>query len=298
MTAPPSASGGFLLALAGAAAYGFNITFARIAAFEGVQGPLMVVFRVVVMLALAVGMALVLRGGLSVATRDRPALGVLGVASAGVGICYLSSVAFIPVTVAAVVFYTYPVLIVLLSPFVEGKRLSPPLLGVAALAFVGIVLVLGPAFDSLDPRGLALAFGASLSAVAQFFAATRCAGVGAAPKVFWVHVICLPAALAAALATGGLRGPEALLAAPWAVALTIGGFVLGFVFQMAALGRVSAVAGGLAFCLEPVVAALTSALVLGERLAPVQYAGGALVIGAIMANVALQGRRPAKPAIA
>ena len=75
MIAPPSASGGFLLALAGAAAYGFNITFARIAAFEGVQGPLMVVFRVIVMLALAIVMALVLRGGLQVAPRDRRALG-------------------------------------------------------------------------------------------------------------------------------------------------------------------------------------------------------------------------------
>jgi drug/metabolite transporter (DMT)-like permease len=48
---------------------------------------------------------------------------------------------------------------------------------------------------------------------------------------------------------------------------------------------------GLAFCLEPVVAAITSALVLGERLAPIQYAGGAIVIFAIIANVFVERRR-------
>jgi drug/metabolite transporter (DMT)-like permease len=41
-----------------------------------------------------------------------------------IGTAYLSSVAFIPVTVAVVVFYTFPVLIVLASPLVEGTRLT------------------------------------------------------------------------------------------------------------------------------------------------------------------------------
>jgi hypothetical protein len=56
--------------------------------------------------------------------------------------------------------------------------------------------------------------------------------------VVWVQAISLPAALAAALATGGLAAPAALLAAPWAVAFTIGGFVIGFVLHMMALARV------------------------------------------------------------
>jgi len=67
--------------------------------------------------------------------------------------------------------------------------------------------------------------------------------------------------------------------------LTIGGFVFGFGFQILALTRISASVAGLAFCLEPVVAAITSALVLGERLAPIQYLGGMIVIAAIIATV-------------
>jgi drug/metabolite transporter (DMT)-like permease len=215
-----------------------------------------------------------------------------------VGLCYISSVAFIPVTVAAVVFYTFPVLIVLVSPFVNGTRLTGTLLAIAATAFVGVVLVVGPAFDSLDPRGLVLAAGASLSAVVQFNAANRAASVPTLTKVIWVQMASLPTSLLAAAFTVGLQGPSTLMLAPVAIALTVGGFLMGFVLNMMALARISAVVGGLAFCAEPVVASLTSAAVLGERLTVLQYFGGMLVIAAIVANVLrASGRLPwARPA--
>jgi drug/metabolite transporter (DMT)-like permease len=53
------------------------------------------------------------------------------------------------------------------------------------------------------------------------------------------------------------------------------------------------VAAGLAFCLEPVVAALSSVLILGETLSPLQVVGGALVLAAIVANVVTDRRRQA-----
>ena len=127
------------------------------------------------------------------------------------GICYLSSVAFIPVTVAAVMFYTYPVLIVLASPLVDGKPPLPRRCSASSrLALAGVVLVLGPGLDSLDPRGLALALLARASpALSQFFAAAALRRRGRGPaKIFWVHVIVLPAALAAAVATGGAARPR------------------------------------------------------------------------------------------
>ena len=207
--------------------------------------------------------------------------------------------AFIPVTVAAVVFYTFPICIVLASPFVEGKRVTPALFGIVLLAFIGVVLVVGPAFGDLDPRGLLLAAGASLSATAQFFTASRCVRTSTVAKIVWIHVLILPTALLAAWATGGLASPAMVASAPLAVAFTIGGFVIGFVLQLAALARISAVVAGLAFCLEPVTAALSSAVFLGERLAALQYIGGGLVIAAIVANVVMEQRRTAligKPA--
>jgi drug/metabolite transporter (DMT)-like permease len=195
------------------------------------------------------------------------------------------------VTVAAVVFYTFPIFIVLASPFVEGTRLTPPLLGVAAVATAGVVMVVGPAFGDLDWRGLALALGASIATAVQFFAAARCRKTGVVAKVLWIHVLVLPTAALIGLVAGQLTPPSALAAAPFAVGMTIGGYVIGFTLQFLALGRITAVAAGIIYCTEPVVAAISSALILDEVLSPLQIAGGALVLGAIMANVVLDQRR-------
>lgn len=291
MNPRPAGSAGLLLALGSAALYGLNIGYARLASFAGVSGSTIVVYRVLVMLVLAGAAAAVLGRSLKVAPGERGTIGLLGIATAFVGVCYLSSVAFIPVAVAVVVFYTFPVLIVLLSPFVEGTRLTPALLGVAGLALVGVALVVGPAFGALDWRGLALALGASLATAIQFFAAARARQTGVFAKTFWIHLVVLPtAALIGALA-GNLAPPSALLLAVWPVAITIAFYLLGFVMQFLALTRISAVAAGIAYCAEPVVAALAAPMILGETLSPIQLLGGTLVIAAIVTNVMLESSR-------
>jgi len=282
---------GLLLAIGAASCYGFNIVFARMASFAGASGPAIVVYRVFLMLALVAAVAVIARRSLAMAREERGTLLLLGIASAVQGICYLSSVAYIPVTVAAVVFYTYPVIIVLASPFVERTPLTPALVGVVAVATLGVCLVVGPAFSDLDWRGLALAFAASIATAIQFFAAARCPRTGVVAKVFWVQLIILPTAVLISLATGQLAPPSTLTVAAFAVAMTIGGYVAGFVLQFLALGRISAVAAGIVFCIEPVVASLSSAVILEESLSPLQVAGGTLVLTAIIANVLLEQRR-------
>jgi drug/metabolite transporter (DMT)-like permease len=288
----PSPTSGLLFALASASLYGFNIVYARMASFAGASGSAIVVYRVFLMLVLVGLVAAVARHSLKAAPEERGILVLLGVSTAFVGICYLSSVAFIPVTVAAVVFYTFPVLIVLASPFVEGTKLTPALLGVVVLATLGVALVVGPAFGSLDWRGLALAFGASIATAIQFFAAARCRRTGVMAKTFWIHLLVLPTAALISLAASQLVPPSALAVAPFAVAMTVGGYIFGFVLQFLALGRITAVAAGIIYCTEPVVAAVSSALILNETLAPLQIIGGTLVLAAIVANVLMEQRRP------
>ncbi|KAA2235786.1 EamA family transporter [Salinarimonas soli] len=285
---------GLLLALGAAFSYGFNVVFARMAADDGITGVSLVIYRALVMLALVGVAALLWRRSLRVPREEWRAMGVLGLASLGIGTAYLSSVAFVPVSVAVVIFYTFPILIVLASPFVEGRRLGAPLLGVAALAFVGVVCVVGPGFERLDPRGVGLALVASVCTAVQFFAAARATRTGLVAKVFWINLIVIPTTLLVALAFGALNPPADLLRAPWAVTLTIAGFVIGFFLQIASLVRAAPVVIGLAFCAEPVVATLSSAAILGERLGPLQLLGGALVLAAIMANVILDNRPTAR----
>lgn len=291
MTHSSSPANGLLFALASASLYGFNIVYARLASFAGASGSAIVVYRVLLMLVL-VGIAVaVTRQSLAMAREERGKLLLLGVSSALQGICYLSSVAFIPVTVAAVVFYTYPIIIVLTSPFVEKTPLTPALVGVVGVATLGVCLVVGPAFSDLDWRGLALAFGASITTAIQFFTAARCNRTGVVAKVFWVQLVILPTAILISLAAGQFAPPSILALAPFAVTMTIAGYIGGFVLQFLALGRIPAVAAGIVYCAEPLVAALASALILNETLTSLQISGGALVLAAIIANVLLEQRR-------
>lgn len=284
---------GMLLALASAGAYGTNIVSAQIAGQAGLNGPLLVFYRVFIMLALVAAAVAIWRTSLSVPRAERRALLLFGVTSALVGSAYLSSVAFLPVTVAAVVFFTYPVLIVMAEPFVTRSRFRPERLAAACAAFIGVAMVVGPDMHGLDPRGLLLALGASLGAATQFFAASALAGTPLAARLFWSHLLILPVTAAILAVTGGFLPPGAFALAPIAAAVTIGGYLLGFLLQVIALTRISPGAAGLAFCAEPVCAVLIAAVVLGERLGPLQYAGCALVVAALVINVTLEHlRRP------
>jgi drug/metabolite transporter (DMT)-like permease len=287
---PVPFASGMALALSSAVFYGVQISFARMAANDGVSGPLIVGWRTVLMIVVALGVMAVLRTGPAVPREDRRAVAGLSIASALVALCYVSSVAFIPVTVAAVIFYTFPVLIVLSGPWVDGRPLTMPLIGVALLAFAGVVLVVGPALSDLDPRGVVLASVASLSATWQFHAGARARRSGTIAKLFWVQVAMLPLAVAAAMASSGTVSPASFAFSPLAVALTIGLYVVALALQLPAMTRVAPAAAGLAFCAEPVVSAISSTLLLGERLSGIQYVGGSLVVAAIIANVAVETR--------
>ena len=280
-----------MLALGGASAYGINIIFARMAADAGISGVSVVFYRVLLMLIMVGTIALITRRTLVVPKSERMLVMILGLASTGVGVSYITSIAFIPVTVAVVIFYTYPILIVLLSPLVDGGGRRPELLLIALLAFTGVACVVGPAFGELDWRGVVLAGAASAFATLQFFTATRARRTATVTKVFWINVMVVPASAAIGLSFGALAAPQALAAAPFVMLFVVLTFMAAMLLQLAALARAPAVIIGLAFCAEPLVASLASALVLGERLGAVQILGGGLVIGAIAANVLIENRR-------
>jgi drug/metabolite transporter (DMT)-like permease len=284
------ARAGFVAALIAATAFGVNIIGAKLSASAGLPAPLLVFYRALLMLLLVAAASAILRRAPIIDRGNWPAMAGLVLTSAGMGLAYLSSVAFIPVTVAAVVFYTYPILIVLVSPWATGHPMRPRRLAIACVAFFGVGLVVGPSFDAFDWRGLALALGASMLTVGQFIIANRVAREATLAKLFWVQLGVAPIAAVAAFASGGFAGPAALAVAPLGVVITVAGYVIGSAGVIYSLARLNAVVAGLVFCLEPVVAAIASALMLGEALALIQYAGGGLVIAAVAAAMIVSAR--------
>ncbi|MBN9064700.1 MAG: hypothetical protein BGP06_20425 [Rhizobiales bacterium 65-9] len=292
MTESSASRVGLAAALAATFFFGVNTIAAKLAADAGAPGAFVVLCRTFALFVLLALVLPVLRWSVAIAPPSRPAMAAMMATSAGMGICYMSSVTYIPVTVAAVIFYTYPALIVLGGPLVTGRPLERRELVVSFVAFAGIVLVVGPTFGSLDPRGLAFALSASAFTAAQFFAAGRIAHESVVAKLFWVQVGVLPVAAIVAYASLDLSPATVLAAAPGAMTMTIGCYVAGSIGMLIALSRLRPAAAALVFCLEPVISAAASAAWLGERMTAVQYAGGALVIAAVAATALAPLRQP------
>jgi drug/metabolite transporter (DMT)-like permease len=280
---------GFGLALAGGAAYGSNAPFGTLSSRMGVPAADVILWRAVLMLGVCLALARFRGVSLRVPPSGITGLALLAASTTVTSIAYLSSVAYVPVAVATVIFYTFPILILLVSHLVERERLTVPKLAVFAVAFVGIVLVVGPASGVLDPRGLILAALASAGAAAMFFAAKRAVKAQAAEAVgVWVHVMVIPMALIVVVSIGG---PVAL-PMTWAFAgvfsVIAGSYVLGFLLQLAALKHISTATAGLVFLIEPIVAMAMAAVVLGERLVLTQYLGCAVVLAALAASATME----------
>jgi len=269
------------------------VPYAKLAAAAGVSGPTVVFYRAGLIVALLGALGLAQSRTLAVPAGQRGAVLGLGIATSFVGLCYISSVAFIPVGVATILYYTYPLLILVISPLVDGERLTPARLGIFALAFVGLFIALGPNFTSLDWRGLLLALMGAAAAAAQFFFAMR-ATRGSTPVIagFWTQLILIPIALAACLFAGGFAAPSTLTAAAWPVGMHVTLFVLAFGFHLMAARLTPPAALGLVFCAEPVASILLATQVLGESLTLAQISGGALVLIAVAASVLAESRKP------
>lgn len=281
-------------ALAAGIAYGSNAPFATLASRVGVPAGDAVFWRAFLMLLLAGSFAFIGRGRSLPERRAIPPLLALGVATSITSIGYLSSVAFIPVSVAAIIFYTYPLFILLLTPLIERSAPDLSRLAVFAVAFSGIVLVVGPSLGALDGRGLALALLASAGATGMFYlSAQAMKRLDPMPAAFWVHLIVLPAAFVVALVSGGPVELPHTASFTGIFIVICGSYLLGYVLQLFALRHLSPAAAGLLFLAEPAVAILTAALVLDERLTATQGLGCGIVFSSLVAATYLESR-PAK----
>jgi drug/metabolite transporter (DMT)-like permease len=279
---------GILFALCAASLYGINIVYARMATSSGVMPADLVLFRVIFLFVIC----LPFMKSFSVEREKILPLIALGIASATVGLAYFTAVKYISVSEAAPLFYTFPLWILLFTPLIIKTKPDNRLYGLFAVAFVGLCLIIGFSFKLPDYRGVIAALIASLAATAQFFMAKRVSdGLTPVTVLFFVNLVIFPIALSLALFQGGPSHPSLLLNVAFPVFMVGAAYAGAFALQMEASKAAPPAVIGLVFCLEPVVALVASALLLGESLAGVQFIGAGLVIAALITASYLQLRK-------
>lgn len=162
---------GIACALGAAALYGLVPNFARAAFVNGIPPIETTLVRTVIVALIfaLIGAAQGIR--LAVPKEALPSFIGQSIATLFVSVAYLGSVQFIPVGLAVIIFYLFPVLIMLLAPVIEGRNPGLLRMLIALLAFCGLAVAVGPSFESLDIRGILLAGAGAAGATLQFFSA-------------------------------------------------------------------------------------------------------------------------------
>jgi drug/metabolite transporter (DMT)-like permease len=272
-------------ALAVIAAIGFALsnTLASLA-YEGGSNPLTVAALRFFLPAIVLFTWLrVERISLSLSGRDAWIAILLGVLTAQYTWALLVAIHLIPLALAVLLLYLFPFLTTIILVLFGWDKVSLRATAAIAVAFAGLVMALEPRSGGANFSGLALGFSAALGLALVIVLSSRVFGTGdARPLTLWMAAVA--AALLATLcaARSEFQLPHADLG--W-IGL-VGGMVLygfamiSFYVSVAMIGPVRA---SLLSYVEPVASALLGIAVLGQILAPVQFAGIALVIAALVA---------------
>ena len=194
----------------------------------------------------------------------------------------LSAIALIPVNLAILVFYTYPLLTLIMASVVDRRMPRPSDYFAIGLAFTGLSIALEVSLDELDLRGVALAFIGALGAAAHIVAAQRVMLL-ADYKVVTLHM-----AASGFLFTGVLMAAGGEIALPSyglgtaLLGLVLLGFCTGMVAMLAAVRLVGPVNTSIVMCLEPPVVITAAYFLLGEEMTAVQLGGAAIVVVGVM----------------
>ena len=274
---------GFALALAATVGLGLAIAVARIAFEGGTNGQSVALVRAWFVVALVGTWCLVSGRSLRVDRRAWLNCLGLGLLLAHMFFGNIGAVQFIPVGVAALLFFVYPPLVSVFTALLDRRWPGGLRLAAFLTAFAGLAVMLGDGLGNLDPRGLLLGLSAGVACAVNVTWIGRAMG-GRDPLVIMFHMA-LVAALALSVvvpATTGLTEP--VTTAGWLGAL---GVILlqgcSIPLYFASISKIGAETSALLNNLQPVTSILAAYLLFGEAMTAVQGLGAMLVLGGIVA---------------
>ena len=205
-----------------------------------------------------------------------PAIISYGLALAGMNLLFYLSINRLPLGIAVSFEFIGPLSVVL---FYARQKFDFVWVGLAILGLV-LLFPFDQAAQPLDPIGMAFALGAGACWALYIVAGQRPSGVSGNHTVclgmFVGMLVLMPIALFAGMPAHTFE-PMSLL---YFVALAILASALPFTLEMIALRNLSALSFGTLMSLEPVIAALSGLLFLGETLLWTQWLALATIISA------------------
>jgi drug/metabolite transporter (DMT)-like permease len=278
------------MVLISAVSFGSLAIFGKLAYITGLGTQQTLAFRFV--LAAAGMWVLATALGQNPLRLKRKELGMLVVLGAllytGQSLTYFTALRSLPASVVVLVAYIYPSLVVL-AGWLFLRRSVSAWHGLALIAsFIGVALLVGGAQFQV---AWALVFAIASPMIYTCYILLGERVMTSVPAVGASAVIMSGAAVAFCILAAlqhELRLPATIEQLGVAVGIALFPTMIAISLFMASLPRIGAARASLLSTIEPVVTVLLAAALLGDRLAPVQLLGGALVLLAVVMVQGLQ----------
>ncbi len=274
---------GSLCAISSAFFLGLNTSLARLA-YEGGANAGTVAFLRILGSVLVISLFVVI----SRRSIDFPRIALWPIFGVGIAIVlqgssYLSSVSYIPVGLAVLLFYTYPLMVALASSIFEKEKIEFGRKVALIAAFFGISLAIGPSFTVLDWRGIILALIGAFGVMMIFiFTGQALKHTSATVVSLYSNLLALPLmAIIMIYFFDGYQKPNTI-SGMYSLLCVCSLYGIAILMQFAAIHSIGKTLTALLSNVEPLVSISAGVILLNETLTGIQYVGGVTVVTSLV----------------
>ena len=255
-----------------ATAFGSAPTFAKLAFDNSINPSSLQSYRFLITFIVILFVAIITKTKLKVTRSHLPRLFTLALSTGLSSFCYMTSVNYIPVAIASLTFFTFPLVVAPISHLLGMDKLSPLKVAAMLIAFSGLCLLMGNSYQ-LNWHGIAMAFAAGLF-VATSFIVSKPLTNDLSPITLAVFATGMPC-----IAYLTISFTFTTLVIPYTLAGCSGLIVnslchaLGLTCCYAAIARLGALRTAVMMNIEPLISALAAYLVLNQFLTIYQILG-------------------------
>ena len=286
---------GILLSLSGATFFALSIVTARWSYDFNTNTQTVMLFRFTCIIGIMLFWIRKRKLQLLIPPKDALKSSVLGIFYfIGIG-SYLASVAFMPVGLAVLILYTFPILVILGSALLDKRK--PSLLEFSALviAFIGLFIALDINTDSTKPIGILLATLAALGVTINMLGSANILKRVEFPifSLYQALIITIISALFV-IFTGGIAFPDSPKG--WLILMVmLISFIIAYISVYTSLRVIGAVRTSTIMNLEPIMTIIFAIALLQEQMTIEKFIGGIIVLFAILLAQLPQIRTLFKP---